>query len=147
MRWPRECCQIFLALGRLGGFAASLIINMLLVGCNNVQHPWPKACKYFKYGQFKIVGGNQQTSILREDIYQIEYNQEENYIDSYSIEWGTDCEYRLRLLSTTQPEELPFERGDKIEFEIMSADTQANRYSFIARFEDKGFNGEIQKVD
>ncbi|NND77800.1 MAG: hypothetical protein HKN39_06420 [Flavobacteriales bacterium] len=121
----------------------SFLVIAVLASCGK------KECSDYHVGNFKYKDQNvaQASDIIieRTEDYHKESSEKENYEDTYSITWTSDCEYYMVYKRTTNPSRMPFSEFDTIFATI--TEVKENGYVFEALIRDKRPGNELIKID
>ena len=121
----------------------SSLIMLVLSSCGE------KTCKDYHVGNFEYkdqaVAQPADIIIERTEDYHKESSEKDNYEDTYSITWTSDCDYYMVYKRTTNPSRMPFSEFDTIFATI--TEVKENGYVFEALIRDERPTNELIKID
>ena len=128
---------------KLSHLILTLFIVMAFSSCKE------KTCLDYHVGNFKYAdpdtGQSSDVIIERNEEFHKESSEFENYEDTYSVKWTSDCEYYMVYKRTTNPMRMPFSEFDTI-FATIS-EVKENGYVFDAIIRDTRASNELIKID
>nr|WP_297914994.1 hypothetical protein [uncultured Allomuricauda sp.] len=105
----------------------------------------PKVCEKFRTGSFKHIGVDGiNTLIERNDTIQIETNPDKGSKLIASINWLSDCQYRLTYIDVNVPD-YKFLIGTSFNVDIVPI--SKNTYKYTAYDDSYKIEGEILKIN
>ena len=122
-----------------------LLMALMMTACSGNERK-QMTCLEAHEGVFKL-SQESPVRIVREGDVQVEYSQDEAYayVDSYHIQWVSDCQYMLSLISSSRPSDLEFTEEDTMSVTIVKR--FADGYSYIASKTGKSFDGSLYRVE
>ncbi|MGY3792181.1 hypothetical protein [Aquimarina sp. 433] len=119
-----------------------LLLTLLLstiTGC----YAQSKDCSKFKTGTFKYPNDNSSFVITRNDSIQVEFDKKNNFKMVGSVEWLSDCQYKLTYTEVSDPRASSLV-GVSFTVDITSASD--NTYKYHAYDNEKEIKGKMIKI-
>lgn len=103
-------------------------------------------CKDFKTGKFKLIDGDQEYLIERNNTIQIEKDLKKQTISKFKVTWVTECEYELNILEGRE-EVLTFFKDKTLSIRILETFIKGYKYEAKLKGTDMKLIHTVERVD
>jgi len=127
-------------------FLSLVVFLTFLISGISCQLKGQLDCSAYKNGTFVFpASAESDTKIVRTGNKQIESSEKHGFIDEYSIEWISDCEYVAVLIKTNRPQDLRLTPHDTLRVKIFETDPEGYNFTFHFMSETKRSRLEFYK--